>query len=111
MAPSCIQPNVADIGQLLDRTLVLVAHPDDEAVGCGVLLQRMRRPAVIFLTDGAPEDPYFWNRFGSREHYAQVRHNEARVALAAVRVEHVEFITAVTDQRLYTLLHDAFGYL
>ncbi len=102
---------MAEIEQLLDRTLVLVAHPDDEAVGCGVLLQRMRRPGVIFLTDGAPEDQYFWGKFGSRETYSQVRENEARVALAAVGVEQVEIIRSVTDQRLYTMLQHANDYL
>ena len=102
---------MADIAQLLDRTLVLVAHPDDEAVGCGVLLQRMQRPAVIFLTDGAPQDEYFWGKFGSRQTYAQVRQNEARVALAAVGVEHLEILDFVTDQQLYTRLRDAYEYL
>ncbi len=101
---------MADLGQLLDRTLVLVAHPDDEAVGCGTLLQRMREPSVLFLTDGSPEDPYFWARFGSRKHYAGVRANEARMALAAAGVEHVEF-AGIQDQTVYRRLDDAFDYV
>ncbi len=99
------------IGQLLGRTLVLVAHPDDEAVGCGALLQRMREPAVVFLTDGAPEDPYFWGRFGSRAHYVGIRENEARVALGAVQVSTVEFVRSICDQQLHHRLEDAFAYL
>ncbi len=99
------------IGQLLGRTLVLVAHPDDEAVGCGALLQRMREPAVAFLTDGAPEDPYFWGRFGSRVHYAGVRENEARIALGAVQVSTIEFARSIFDQQLHRRLEDAFAYL
>lgn len=101
---------MTDLGQLLGRTLVMVAHPDDEAVGCGTLLQRMQEPAVLFLTDGAPQDPYFWGRFGSREAYAQIRENEARVALGAVHVSHVEF-AAFPDQELYLNLNDAYHYL
>ena len=66
-----------DIDVLLARTLVIVAHPDDEAAGCGVLLQRMREPVVLFATDGAPEDPYFWARYGSREAYGEMRREEA----------------------------------
>ena len=99
------------IGQLLGRTLVLVAHPDDEAVGCGALLQRMREPAVVFLTDGAPEDAYFWGRFGSRTHYAGIREQEARTALTAVHVSTVGFIRSITDQQLHVRLEDAFSYL
>ena len=99
------------IGQLLGRTLVLVAHPDDEAVGCGALLQRMREPAVVFLTDGAPEDEYFWGRFGSRENYAAVREQEARLALAAVSVPTLDFVRSAMDQRLHRHLAGAFDFL
>ena len=99
------------LGPLLGRTLVLVAHPDDEAVGCGALLQRMREPAVVFLTDGAPEDPYFWQRFGSRAHYASLREQEARLALGAVHVSCVEFLRSVRDQQLHLRLEEAFASL
>lgn len=99
------------IGQLLGRTLVLLAHPDDEAVGCGALLQRMREPAVAFLTDGAPEDRYFWARFDSRLHYAEVRQQEARLALAAVGVSTIEFVPSIMDQRLHLHLSEAWDSL
>ncbi len=99
------------LGQLLERTLVLVAHPDDEAVGCGILLQRMREPAVVFATDGAPEDPYFWGRFGSRLHYAGIREQEAKLALGAMRVSQVEFLRSITDQQLHLHLEEAFTSL
>jgi LmbE family N-acetylglucosaminyl deacetylase len=36
------------------RVLVVVAHPDDETGGCGVLLQRLHQATVVFCTDGAP---------------------------------------------------------
>jgi LmbE family N-acetylglucosaminyl deacetylase len=80
------------LAPLLGRTLVIVAHPDDEAVGCGALLQRIREPIVLFCTDGAPRDPYFWNKFGSREAYAALRREEARRALGHVRVSRIEFL-------------------
>ncbi len=99
------------LGQLLDRTLVLVAHPDDEAVGCGILLQRMHEAAVVFATDGAPEDPYFWGRFGSRSHYAGIREQEAMLALGAMRVSQVEFLRSIVDQQLHLHLEDAFAAL
>ncbi|MFB3812617.1 MAG: hypothetical protein ACE14L_00785 [Terriglobales bacterium] len=56
-------------GPALGRTLVLVAHPDDETGGCGGLLQRLCDPVVVFSTDGAPQDPYFWRRHGSPQNY------------------------------------------
>lgn len=93
----------ADVSQLMGRTLVVVAHPDDEAAGCGALLQRMREPAVLFCTDGAPRDEYFWKRHGSREAYADLRRSEARAALGRVGVQRAEFL-AVTDQELYRCL-------
>ena len=74
------------LAPLLGKTLVLVAHPDDEAAGCGVLLQRIRQPVVVFATDGAPRDSFFWNKFGSREAYVQIRRDEALQALALLGI-------------------------
>lgn len=101
------------VESLLGRTLVLVAHPDDEAAGCGVLLQRMRDPMVLFATDGAPRDDYFWRQFGSRQAYAATRRAEAREAVAIVGVRHFEFLAVphtgepFVDQELYLAIPDA----
>jgi N-acetylglucosamine malate deacetylase 2 len=108
--------DISKLAPLLGRTLVIVAHPDDETISCGGLLQRMREPCVVFTTDGAPEDDYFWKRFGSRENYAAVREEEARAALSAVRVQQVEFLarqskTPLVDQLLYRSLPEAFAAL
>jgi len=101
---------------LLNRTLVIVAHPDDETIACGGLLQRMKEPCVVFATDGAPEDPYFWGRFGSREQYAAIREEEAKAALASVGVHQFEFLSKqsdapLIDQLLYRALPAAFATL
>lgn len=92
-----------DLKALLGRTLLLVAHPDDEAAGCGGLLQRIREPAVCFLTDGAPEDRYFWERYGSREAYAELRRREAQRAMEAVGVRRWGFLgdSSFPDQQLF----------
>jgi len=102
--------------ELLGRSLVIVAHPDDESISCGGLLQHMREPCIVFATDGAPEDDYFWRRFGSRARYAAVREEEARAALQAVGVGEMEFLAKqaeapLTDQRLYASLPAAFRAL
>ena len=97
---------------LLGRTLVLVAHPDDECVVCGGLIQRMADPQVVFCTDGAPYDPYFWGRYGSREAYAELRAREAQHALRAVGVAKFEYLKrldglAFIDQELFRNLEAA----
>lgn len=105
---------MTDLATLLGRTLVLVAHPDDEAVGCGALLQRMSEPVVVFATDGAPRDDYFWKTYGSRLRYSRVRQEEARVALGAVGVNEIEFLgdqatglEVFVDQELYRVIPQA----
>lgn len=62
-----------ELQPLLGTTVVLVAHPDDEVIAFGALMQRMNRAVVVFATDGAPRDEYFWKQYGSREEYAGVR--------------------------------------
>jgi N-acetylglucosamine malate deacetylase 2 len=103
------------LAPLLGKTLVLVAHPDDEAVGCGTLLQRMSEPMVVFATNGAPRDPYFWEKSGSREAYAEFRRCEARASLGLAGVRHIEFLQGgegcFTDQELFRCLAPAFESL
>jgi LmbE family N-acetylglucosaminyl deacetylase len=97
---------------LLGRTLILVAHPDDEAVTCAALIQRMQESHVLFCTDGAPVDPYFWSRHGSRKAYSLLRQQEARLALSRVGVTKVEFLKTrfeehIIDQQLFERLPEA----
>jgi N-acetylglucosamine malate deacetylase 2 len=93
---------------LFQRPLVLVAHQDDEALGCGILLQRAENPVVVFATDGAPADEYFWGKYGSRARLAEVRREEAAKAMEGVGAEHYE-ILGFPDQRLFEHLSAALG--
>ena len=88
---------MAWIDELLGRTLVLVAHPDDECIAFGALLQRMREPVVVFATNGSPHDPYFWQQYGSREAYAGLRREEAFASMHAAGVKDVVFLPDLTD--------------
>jgi len=102
---------VDDIRTLLRHTLVLVAHPDDEAAGCGALLQRIADPLVIFATDGAPRSEFFWENYGSREDYALTRSVEADHALKTVGVRRFQFLlqdNPIVDQELYRNLDRAY---
>lgn len=94
---------------------MLVAHPDDECIACGGLLQRMRDPVVVYATDGAPQDPYFWKKHGSREAYSRVRQDECRRALSQVGVHEIVFLADeephLIDQGLFQNLAIAFELL
>jgi N-acetylglucosamine malate deacetylase 2 len=66
------------------KTLILVAHPDDETVGCAGLLQRATKAVVVFAVDGAPPHYRFERRFGSLRNYSDLRYREAAAALAGI---------------------------
>src|SRR5690349_5724795 len=66
------------------KATVIVAHPDDEVIGAGAQLPRLRNARFIHVTDGAPLNPHdtITAGFATREDYARARREELLAALA-----------------------------
>lgn len=102
------QPKVSAefFAQILEPALILLPHSDDECA-FGGLLQHLRDPTMVFLTDSAPADPLFWKHYGSRERYRQMRQAETAAALHAIGVRHTFSVVDLgitrvpRDQELY----------
>jgi LmbE family N-acetylglucosaminyl deacetylase len=98
------------------RALVLVAHPDDETIGCSGLLQRASSALVVFAVDGAPPHYRFEKQYGSLEQYSDIRFLEASRAFSAL--PHCSFCrlsrqngTHYVDQHLFEELPEALASL
>jgi N-acetylglucosamine malate deacetylase 2 len=66
------------------RPLIFVAHPDDETLACGGLLQRVPASLVVFATDGTPAGFGLERKYGSLQAYTELRFREASSALRRV---------------------------
>src|SRR5688500_14274101 len=65
------------------RTALVVAHPDDETIGCGAQLPRFSDLTIVHLTDGAPRSltDAKARGFATAEAYAAARSGELRAAM------------------------------
>jgi len=64
--------------------VLVVAHPDDEIVGAGSRVARMKRSTIVYVTDGAPRNLYDATAAGftTAKAYSDARLKEAHAALA-----------------------------
>jgi N-acetylglucosamine malate deacetylase 2 len=100
----------------LGRIFLLVAHPDDETISCGGLLQRASQGLVLFAVNGAPRGYGFERRFGSLQAYSEERFREASRALDLIpHCSHAKLVrkdgTLFADQHLFLELPEAFASL
>lgn len=73
----------------LGRTVIVIPHPDDEALGCGGLLALLRQAdqevAAVLVSDGTMSHPH--SREFSASARRELRYAELRHALAVLGVE------------------------
>lgn len=81
---------------------IVVAHPDDETLGCGAMLARLDGVSLVVVTDGAPSDLADAREkgFASALAYAEARTHELEQAASLARVDPRLIVRfEVADQR------------
>jgi N-acetylglucosamine malate deacetylase 2 len=97
-----------------ERIAIVVAHPDDETIGIGGQLPRLRGVTLVHVTDGAPDNDEAAKAhgFATPEAYAAARHQELQAALALARITEDALVSlGVADQEASLHLPDLAGRL
>lgn len=107
---------MTDSERLLDghyKTLLLVAHPDDESISSSFFLQRQQHSYVAFATSGGYTTPDRLNRvhLPSLSAYASKREEEALNALRLVPGTEGREFFRLPDSRLHQHLAEFFKML
>lgn len=108
---SSLLRDIADIGssaRIEARDVaIVVAHPDDETIGCGATLSRLADAALMLVTDGSPLAGADAQRAGflSPADYRAARAQELRAALAIAGVDSCRLVEfKIADQGVCSAL-------
>jgi len=93
------------------RLVLLVAHPDDESIGAGILLQRLRHAYIVFCANGPSWWPPYWLNYGLPHKRAQLRKQEAHHAIDITGKNHSIQFLGYPVGWLVTHLDDAYRSL
>jgi LmbE family N-acetylglucosaminyl deacetylase len=89
------------------KTILIVAHQDDDVIGAGCFLQNHASVQVSYCTDGgAPMNVPIWRRLGlsERSQYVELRNKEASAALKLSGAQFGVEFHLKTDGSLYEAL-------
>jgi LmbE family N-acetylglucosaminyl deacetylase len=66
------------------RVVIVTPHPDDETLGFGVVMRRLKGVRLVLATDGSPRDGFMARLLGlgTVEAYRDARHHELLAAIA-----------------------------
>ena len=78
-----------------DSVVILVPHPDDEVIGCGILLNRLQKRGInvhlVFMTLGLPCENRMSEtakgRYGSHQEYRELRLSESNSVVNNIEIE------------------------
>lgn len=94
-------------------TAIIVAHPDDEAIGAGALMAELPDVVVVHVTDGAPKhlDAARRNGHDTREEYARARRDEvvAALGLVGIRPERIRALGYVDGEAALRLVEISYA--
>jgi LmbE family N-acetylglucosaminyl deacetylase len=100
------------------KTVIVVAHPDDEAIGAGARMRALPGVVVAHVTDGAPRhiEAARRNGHGTREDYLRARREEVVAALGLVgippqRIRCLGFVDGEAALRLVEVSYAVAGLL
>lgn len=107
-------PELTDIAAMFDlrsKVALLVAHPDDESLGAGLLLQRIDGAHIIYCANGPSWWPPYWLWRGPPTDLAKSRRYEAETAIRrSGKLHHIHWLNLL-DGWLVTHLQDAYRQL
>jgi LmbE family N-acetylglucosaminyl deacetylase len=91
----------------MPRVLIVSPHPDDEVIGAGSCLPRLRDSVVLQVTDGAPSEmaDALAAGYSTRSAYAAARHGELREAVGLCGLSETIELHIPDQTAAYRLTH------